>query len=114
MEAYISKNLPAKYFIGLAVDQKAPDHFTLTVFRKRLLRRGKLKVLEEMLTEIIQIAQQKGVQFGLIQIVDSVHREAFVNIAKNTQRQTKGKKPHDPNARWDVKHKRKVKDEAGK
>ena len=82
VEVYINENLPAKYFVGLAVDQKAPDHSTLTVFRERLLRRGKLKVFEEMLAEIIQIAQEKGVQFGSIQIADSVHSVANVNTAK--------------------------------
>ncbi len=114
VEVYISENLPAKYFVGLAVDQKAPDHSTLTVFRERLLQRGKLQVFEEMLAEIVQIAQQKGVQFGSIQIVDSVHSVAHVNTAKDPQRQGKGKAPHDPDARWGVKHKRKVKNEAGK
>jgi transposase len=34
VEVYINENLPAKYFVGLAVDQKAPDHSTLTVFRE--------------------------------------------------------------------------------
>jgi len=63
-EVYINENLPAKYFVGLAVDQKAPDHSTLTVFRERLVQRGKLKIFEEMLDEIVQIALERGVQFG--------------------------------------------------
>ena len=33
VEMYVNENLPAKYFVGLAVDQKAPDHSTLTAFR---------------------------------------------------------------------------------
>jgi transposase, IS5 family len=32
VEVYINENLPAKFFVGLAVDQRAPDHSTLTVF----------------------------------------------------------------------------------
>ena len=36
VEIYINENLPAKYFVGLAVDESAPDHSTLTVFRDRL------------------------------------------------------------------------------
>src|SRR4030066_803465 len=40
VEVYINENLPAKYFVGLAVDEKAPDHSTLTGFRERLLRGG--------------------------------------------------------------------------
>ena len=114
VEVYVNENLPAKYFVGLAVDQKAPDHSTLTVFRKRLLQRGGLKVFEEMLAEIVQIALQSGIQFGSIQIVDSVHSIANVNTAKDKKRQDKGKGPHDPDAQWGVKHKRKVKTEEGK
>jgi IS5 family transposase len=114
VEVYINENLPAKFFIGLAVDQKAPDHSTLTVFRERLLQRGKLKVFEEMLEEIVQMALKRGIHFGSIQIVDSVHSIADVNTDKDQKRQGKGKGPHDPDAQWGVKHKRKVKTEDGK
>lgn len=113
VEVYINENLPAKFFVGLAVDQKAPDHSSLTVFRERLLERGKLKVFEEILEEIVQIARQSGVQFGSIQIIDSVHSIANVNTAKDKTREKKGKGPHDPDAHWGVKHKRKVKTESG-
>ncbi len=86
VETYLNGNLPAKYFVGLAVDQKGPDHSTLTVFRERLAQRGKLKVFEEMLAEIVQIAVDKGIQFGSIQIVGSVHSVAHVNVEKDEQR----------------------------
>jgi IS5 family transposase len=114
VEGYINENLPAKYFVGLAADQSAPDHSTLTVFRERLVQRGRQKVFEEMLEEIVQIALRKGIRFGAIQIVDSVHSIANVNTDKDQQRQGKGKGPRDPDARWGVKHTRKVKNEAGK
>jgi len=113
VEAYVNDNLSAKYFVGLAVDQKAPDHSTLTKFRKRLIERGKLAAFEEVLAEIIQIALESGVQFGSIQIVDSVHSIANVNIRKDDSQQKKGKGPRDPDAKWGVKHSRKVKDEHG-
>jgi IS5 family transposase len=114
VDVYINENLPAKYFVGLAVDQSAPDHSTLTVFRERLIQRGKLKVFGEMLEEIVKIALQSGIQFGSIQIVDSVHCIANVNTDKDQKRQNKGKGPRDPDARWGVKHKRKVQTEDGK
>ncbi len=114
VEVYVNENLPAKFFLGLAVDQKAPDHSTLTVFRERLLARGKLKVFEDMLTAIVQQAGEKGIQFGTIQVIDSVHSLANVNTAKDKKREEKDKGPHDPDAHWGVKHKRKVKDEQGK
>jgi IS5 family transposase len=100
--------------VGLAVDQRAPDHSTLTVFRERLIERGKLKVFEEMLEEIVQVALRSGIQFGAIQIVDSVHRVANVNTDKDRTRQNQGKGPRDPDARWGVKHKRKVQTADGK
>ncbi len=44
VENYLNENLPAKYFVGLAVDKRVPDHSTLTVFRERLVQRGKWKL----------------------------------------------------------------------
>lgn len=114
VEVYVNENLPAKFFVGLAVDQKAPDHSTLTIFRERLLDRGKLEVFEEMLDKIVQIARESGVQFGSIQIIDSVHSVANVNTTKDKKRVEKGNGPHDPDAKWGAKHKRKVKTEDGK
>ncbi len=113
VEVYINENLPAKYFVGLAVDQRAPDHSTLTVFRERLVKRGKLKVFEEILEEIVQIALQSKIEFGSIQIVDSVHSIANVNTDKDRKRKNKGDGPRDPDARWGVKHKKKAKNEKG-
>jgi IS5 family transposase len=114
VEVHVNENMPAKYFVGLAADQSAPDHSTLTVFRERLVKRGKQEVFEELLQEIVQIALHKGIRFGAIQIVDSVHCIANVNTDKDQNRQGKGKGPRDPDARWGVKHSRKVKTEDGK
>ena len=101
VEVYVNENLPAKYFVGLAVDGKAPDHSTLTVFRERLLKNGKMKIFEEMLGQIVQEAMLRGVKFGSIQIVDSVHSIADVNTEKDKKRQDKeGKGPRDGGAKW--------------
>ena len=94
----MNENLPAKYFVGLAVDQNAPDHSTLTVFRERLQQNGKLAQFDKMLEEIIQIALEKGIQFGSFQVVDSVHCIADVNTSKDEGRQKRGQEPHDPDA----------------
>jgi IS5 family transposase len=106
-------NLVIKYFVGLAVDQPAPDHSVLTVFKDRIQENGHLAAFQEMLDEIISIALEKGVKFGTLQILDSVHTVANVNVAKDEKRQEKGKKPRDPSARWGVKHTRQVRDENG-
>ncbi len=114
VEEYLNDTLSAKYFVGLAVDQAAPEPSTLTVFRNRLIQRGKQKIFAEMLAEIVQIALEKGIKFGSIQIVDSVHSIANVNTAKDKKREDKGKGPRDPDAKWGVKHQRKVKTPEGK
>jgi len=64
VEVFVNENLPANYFIGLAVDGKAPDHSTLTTFRGRLLKNGRMKVFEEMLATIVQEALLRSVKFG--------------------------------------------------
>jgi hypothetical protein len=56
LEVFVNENLPAKYFVGLAVDGKAPDHSNLTTFRERLLKNGKEKIFKAMLATIVQEA----------------------------------------------------------
>ena len=114
VEVYVNENMPAKYFVGLAADQSVPDHSTLTVFRERLVKRGRQKVFEEMLDEIVQIALRSGIRFGAIQIVDCVHSIANVNTDKDQNHQGNGKGLRDPDAGWGVKHTRKVQTEEGK
>lgn len=86
IEVYVNENIPAKNFVGLGLDQKAPDHSTVSVFKKRLTDLKNMEVFEELLAEIIQIAKESGIQFGSIQIIDSVHSEADVNTTKDRQR----------------------------
>ena len=114
VEVYVNENLPAKYFVGLGLDQKAPDHSTLTVFRNRLIKQGDLGVFEVLLAEIVQIALASGIQFGSMQVIDSVHSEANVNTAKDKGRKDDGKGPRDPDAKWGAKGKQKAKDQNGK
>ena len=90
----MNENLPAKYFVGLAVDGKAPDHSTLTTFRERLLKNGRMKVFEEMLEQIVQESLLRGVKFGSIQIIDSVHSIANVNTDKDKSGKIKMAKGH--------------------
>lgn len=114
VERFVNENLPAKWFLGLAVDRRAPDHTTLRDFRERLVKKGELGTLNGMLEAVVRTALSKGVRFGSIQVVDSVHTVADVNTAKDEGRREKGKGPRDRDARWGVKHSRKVKDEEGR
>jgi IS5 family transposase len=107
-------NIPVKYFLGLAADELPPDHSTLTAFKRRLLERGNLDAFQELLVEMVNLAGEQGIEFGTLQLIDSVHTVADVNVGKDDKRRKDGKPPRDPGARWGVKHSRRVKDDEGK
>ena len=113
VETYVNDSLSAKWFMGLAVDEPAPDHTTLTVFKGRIVEQGGEECLAELLGEVVRQAVKQRIEFGSIQVVDSTHTEADVNIAKDERRQKKGKGPRDGGARWGVKHTRKRRNEQG-
>ena len=113
-EQAVNDTLSMKFFLGLAVDEPAPDHSTLTAFRDRIIANGRQEKLDELLSDIVQIAKEKGIQFGKIQVLDSVHTSADVNVQKDDQRRRKeGKPPRDGDARWGVKGTRKARTDKG-
>ena len=59
------------------------------------------------------MAMEKGIEFGSVQVVDSTHSVANVNTSKDESRKKGGKGPHDLDAKWVVKHSKKVKDDKG-
>lgn len=93
VEEYVNDSLSAKNFLGLAVDEAAPDHATLTLFKNRLLGRKGEQVFEQLFKKVLSIAKEKGIGFGRIQVVDSVHTVANVNVAKDGSAQKKGNDP---------------------
>jgi IS5 family transposase len=103
VEELANDSLSIGLFLGLGADEKAPDHSTLTLFKNRLIENAGVKAYEELFDEIVRIAQDKGVKFGKLQIVDSVHLVANVNVEKDKQRQREGKPPRDKGATWGAK-----------
>ena len=63
-EVFANDGLSAKCFLGLAVDEPAPDHSTLTAFKKRIMENAHIGELEELLKEIVGVAQYGGVGLG--------------------------------------------------
>ena len=101
-EELANDSLVVKCFLGLAVDEKAPDHSTLTVFKGRLLEGGGTKAYEELFQGVVQLAKQKGIKLGKVQVVDSTHTLADVDVEEDRHRGD-GKGLRDPEARWGVK-----------
>ena len=112
VELFINGSLSAKQFLGLAVDEAAPDHATLTVFKNRLLEKGGLRAYESLFNGILRVARDKGIKLGSLQVLDSVHTVADVNTDKDDGRGD-GRPPRDGDAHCGVKHSHKVRDEAG-
>jgi len=108
MEELADLNLLVKWFLGLAVDEPAPDHSTLTAFKRRFLGGDRWHVLQGLFDDMIRQAQAHGLQLGELQVLDSVHTQANVNNAKDRDRQDRGGKPRDPEARVVHKGKRQV------
>jgi len=102
-EVLANDSLSIGFFLGLGVDENAPDHSTLTLFKNRLINNAGTKAYEELFDEIIMMAQEKGVKFGKLQVVDSVHLVSDVNVGKDKQRQNEGKSPRDGDAKWGAK-----------
>lgn len=113
-EQLVDENLPAKFFVGLGVNEKAPDHSTLSLFKNRLLQNGGRKAYEGLFDEIIKIALEKGIKFGQLQVIDSVHIIADVNVNKDKARQKEGSKPRDRDATWGAKGNKVVVNRDGK
>jgi hypothetical protein len=85
-EQYINDSMSAKYFLGLGIDQFAPDHSTLTKFKRRMIERKRELKLESMLADIVQPALDKGICFSSIQLVESTHSIADINTSKEDTR----------------------------
>lgn len=112
-ERFCRENLPAKHFLGLAINAPVPDHSTLIVFKNRILENGKLRAYTKLFKDIISLARESGVEFGSLQILDSTHTVPDVNVEKDGRRKKGGQPLRDPNARWGVKRTRIVRDEKG-
>lgn len=114
VEEVATYHLGIKYFLGLAVDARPPDHSTLTKFKERLLADDQLGLLGEAFDDLLRQAQEQGIVFGTLQVLDSVHTVADVNNEKDRDRQEHGQAPRDPEATVVNKGKREVVEPDGK
>lgn len=101
-ERLCNDSVSFKYFIELALDQAAPDHSSLSVFRDRILTYyGNTGYFEQLFEQVVKtIAQHPEIQFGSSQIIDATHIEAKVKAVKlESDQEDRG----DPEARWGCK-----------
>ena len=97
-EEVVNFQLPVKEFVGLAVDEAAPDHSTLSLFKRRLCEAGRWDYFQTVSDAVLRQAIQSGITLGQIQVVDSVHTVAPVDNDADRRRQEHGKPPRDAEA----------------
>ncbi len=114
IEEYVNDSLAAKYFLGLGVQERAMDHSSLTVFKKRILKKKGQQGFEALFQQVVRLAKEKGIHFGKIQVVDATHSIADVDVKRDDERKDGGAKPRDPDAAWGTKGRKKVKTAEGK
>jgi len=113
-EEFANDSVGARYFLALAAHQSAPDHSSLTVFRKRILEKKGPQAFEEVFQQVVRLAQEKGIVFGSIQVVDATHSVADVDVGKDEQRWKAGAGRRDNGAAWGTKGSKRVKTTEGK
>jgi len=78
LEEQINYNIVFKWFVGLDLDQKSPDHSTMTRFRDRLGAEGFARIFNR----IVEMARAKKLINDRLTIIDSTHVIAKVDIAR--------------------------------
>jgi transposase len=81
IEKEINVNIAYKWFLGLALDEKSPDHCTISQTRKRKF--DGIEIFREIFNEIIKRCIEAGLVKGENLLVDSTHVKANVAIYKN-------------------------------
>jgi len=106
VEEATNYHLAIKEFVGLAVDEVAPDHSTLSTFTERIRAAGGWAQFQVINDSVLRQAQAAGIELGKIQVVDSVHTVADVDNEADRGRQNQGKPPRDKQAQLVKKGKR--------
>jgi len=81
IEEQINDRISFKWFLGLAVNEKGPDHSTLSVFKERL---GQER-FEKIFNQIVKIATDRGLTDPKLRIIDSTHTQANVDLNRLTK-----------------------------
>lgn len=91
VEEQINDRLSFKLFLGLAVDEAAPDHSTLTVFRDRF----KEETFQEIFNHIVEQAKAKELVHDRLKIIDSTDIRANVDLARLIRKKEDKEKKND-------------------
>lgn len=94
-----TNNLLVKYFLGLPIDEKAPDHTSLCRFREAVLAKKGTAFFDQLFRSLVGEAKTRGIEAGVVQALDATHVFADVDTDKAQDPKT----PRDPDASWGCK-----------
>ena len=73
----VNENIAFKWFLGLKLTEKGPDHATISINRVRRFRDN--NIAEQIFNEILKQCMDKGLVGGTILYMDSTHIKAKAN-----------------------------------
>lgn len=94
-----TSNLYVKYFLGLPIDEKAPDHSTLSRFRDETLKTKGISFFRDLFRSLLSQAKEQGIRISVMDALDATHTWANVDTEKPRDPKT----PQDPDASWGCK-----------
>ncbi|MBI2644861.1 transposase, partial [Candidatus Uhrbacteria bacterium] len=78
-EELCTNNIRCKFFLGLELQENAPDFTTLCRFRNDLLAQFGKEWLDDVFSQIIAECKKLGVKFGAVHALDATHSIARVD-----------------------------------
>ena len=94
-----TNNLLVKYFLGLPIDGKAPDHTSLCRFREQVLAKKGTAFFDNLFRSLVREAKSRGITGSVVQALDATH--VFADV--DTDQPQDPKTPRDPGASWGCK-----------
>lgn len=94
-----TNNLLVKYFLGLPIDEKAPDHTSLCRFREAVLEKKGTAFFDSLFRSLVRKAKARGITGSVVQALDATH--VFADV--DTDQPQDPKTPRDPDASWGCK-----------
>lgn len=94
-----TSNLYVKYFLELPIDEKAPDHSTISRFREETLKEKGTAFFRALFRSLLVQAKEQGIEVSVIDALDATHTWANVDTSKSDDPNT----PQDPDASWGCK-----------
>ena len=95
MEEALADRLSFRRFVGLGLDEKVPDHSTISRFRTLLTQLG---LAEKLFREVTRQIEAKGLVIRTGTIIDATAIEAAA--AEPPRQKGGGRSQADPDARW--------------